>query len=108
MLIVGWYLMGPALNKSHELSNWVTYQSFDSARSCETVRNIMHKVAKDELKLKYNINTDNLDDMTGFDKAIEKAKREGISKKKLTEGLTADLRGFWSQCIASDDPRLKR
>ena len=79
---VGWYLMMPPWGKLNApLSEWVVYQSFDSAEVCTVARK-------------------SLVDYQGNYK--------GMAMTLVTQsGGNLQFDGSVATCIASDDPRLK-
>jgi hypothetical protein len=83
LAIAGWYLMAPI--PGHDsipdpvvtFSNWITVRSFDSAEGCEEVRVDVIRAG------------------------VGGAEFAGYPEQEVRKVLTL------SQCIASDDPRLK-
>jgi len=82
LALVGWYLMMPPWGKLNApLSEWVVYQSFDSAENCAAAR----KVLVDYL-----------------------ANYKGMAMTLITQsGGNLQFDGSVATCIATDDPRLK-
>lgn len=87
LALIGWYLMAPPLkwgplrlDSEAPLSSWGIIESFDTAKQCEAFR--MRR----------------LEEINPSD--------TGSFPKNMKQAAAAEV--FFSQCIASDDPRLKR
>ena len=82
LALVGWYLMMPPWGKLNApLSEWVIYQSFDSAEVCAVARKAL---------VDYQANY------------------QGMAMTLITQsGGNLQFDGSMATCIATDDPRLR-
>jgi len=82
LALVGWYLMMPPWGKMNApLSEWVIYQSFDSAEVCAIARKTL---------------------------VDHQANYKGMAMTLITQsGGSLQFDGSVATCIATDDPRLK-
>jgi hypothetical protein len=85
LALVGWYLMIPTWgNIKAPLSEWWVYEPFDSASGCKAAR----------------------DDLVKWTERNEKKGKKALVLHTASGGdLSFDA--LASQCIATDDPRLK-
>jgi hypothetical protein len=78
---VGWYLMGPRGNADINIlsSKWKSFGAYDSAEACEAMKAATLKVLRER---------------------ADANPQDGYAQIALGEGLA-------SQCVSTDDPRLK-
>ena len=98
LALVGWYLMVPpgkssGLPPDAPLSQWRHMVSFDSATQCER---LLHRLRADfSAATKAEI------------KAWHGSNRDDVHSERALHALAAEATAKDSQCIATDDPRLK-
>ncbi len=91
LVLVGWYLLmppwiGPTLDLRTPLSKWVNQGSFDSDEQCENAR---------------------ADLINGFKGDLDTAEGKAPDCEDVAMLQMADEVEEESECVATDDPRLK-
>jgi hypothetical protein len=100
LALVGWYLMAPfpsALDETRR-SHWSMLRAFDSAAGCDEGRDLLQKHAANDLRQRFGV-APNKD---GILSAVKKA----TDTDELND-IMSMAAGLSSECISTDDPRLK-
>jgi len=98
LALAGWYLMVPTSKKNDApLSEWTISQSYASAEACQSAQNKNRDQAAAKLKT--------------YDSMTDKQRRDLQHNQASLDQEMADSdsfeAAFQSDCIATDDPRLK-
>jgi len=109
LALVAWYLLRPpgpnngAPDLSAPLSQWTDSGSFDSAKECERIRDSRTDLGERKIhEIKEKI------DALAQQKPIPSEDNLRTLRENFEEARTFWMQYSYSQCVASDDPRLAK